>query len=65
MNTFNIHVNPDRAFQTCASLPKMHESHFVLVAVSSCPGTCREVIWRGGVLVGAAGRGVMALWDCD
>ncbi len=33
--------------------------------VSSSPGTCREVIWTGGVLVGAAGRGVMALWDCD
>lgn len=34
-------------------------------ASSDAPGVCREVIWTGGVLVGAAGRGVMALWDCD
>lgn len=33
--------------------------------VSSTSSTCREVIWTGGVLGGAAGRGVMALWDCD
>lgn len=64
-NKVIIHVNTDPAYQIHASLPNMNESCFLCVTVSSSPGTCREVIWTGGVLVGAAGRGVMALWDCD